>query len=191
MSLDFVAIDFETANGNRASACSVGIVKVLKGEVVETYHTYITPPSDISEFKQRNIDVHGITPSQVVGAPTFMEAWAEIVRISGDLPFIAHNAAFDMSVISKNFEREELILPSYEYLCTLKLARKAYPDLDHHTLAYLATYTGIGYDPNQHHDALYDAELAAQLFIKLAEKTNSQIFYTVSRRLGVPVSIVF
>jgi len=188
MSLDFVAIDFETANSFRASACSVGIVKVENGEITETFHSYIQPPNRYQEFNARNIGVHGITKDMVLGQPDFMEVWNMIEIISDGLPFIAHNAAFDMSVIDKSFEHFGNLVPPYEYLCTLQLARKLYPNLASHTLATLAEFTGIGYDSEQHHDALYDSTLASQLFKVIAQKTETDNFYEVGKSLGLKVS---
>ena len=40
---DFVAIDFETANGQRSSVCSVGIVIVQGGEMVDSFYALIKP----------------------------------------------------------------------------------------------------------------------------------------------------
>ena len=40
---DFVAIDFETANNIRSSVCSVGIVVVRHGEVVQKHYALIQP----------------------------------------------------------------------------------------------------------------------------------------------------
>ena len=34
---DFAAIDFETANNQRSSVCSVGVVVVRNGEIADTF----------------------------------------------------------------------------------------------------------------------------------------------------------
>lgn len=57
MENSFVALDFETANYKRTSICSVGMVKVVANEIVETFYTLVNP-NDF--FAARNIEVHGI-----------------------------------------------------------------------------------------------------------------------------------
>ena len=69
MPVDFTAIDFETANSSSASACSVGLVKVRDGRVVDRVHWYIRPPFPHNEFSEWNIRIHGITPEMVADAP--------------------------------------------------------------------------------------------------------------------------
>ena len=39
----FIALDFETANGKRTSICSVGMVKVVNNEIVESFYTLVNP----------------------------------------------------------------------------------------------------------------------------------------------------
>ena len=62
------ALDFETANGKRTSICSVGMVKVVNNEIVESFYTLVNP---FDYFSQTNIEVHGITPEDVIDAPSF------------------------------------------------------------------------------------------------------------------------
>src|SRR5689334_23832574 len=71
--LDFAAIDFETAGPSAASACSVGVVAVEGGRIVERSGWLIRPPAGHDVFSEWNIRIHGITPDRVVGAP----GWAE------------------------------------------------------------------------------------------------------------------
>jgi DNA polymerase-3 subunit epsilon len=68
--LDFTAIDFETANGDSASACAVGLVKVRNGKIVDSYSSLINPPTGWWDFHPGNIRVHGIYPKDVETAPT-------------------------------------------------------------------------------------------------------------------------
>ena len=90
----FAAIDFETASGTRASACSLGIAVVEGGEIVARREWLIRPPS--LYFSPFNIAVHGITPEMVEDAPQFDALWPEMERAIGGRTLVAHNAAFDM-----------------------------------------------------------------------------------------------
>lgn len=98
---NFVAIDLETANGNRSSVCSVGIVIVKDGEIVNSIYSLIGPrPDYYAWFCQ---DVHGLGPEDTKFAFCFPKFWeaaeAEICRrlpgiVEGEVPFVAYNAAF-------------------------------------------------------------------------------------------------
>ena len=68
VSLNFTAIDFETANGSNVSACSVGLVKVRDGRVVDRVAWFIRPPCPHDEFNEWNIRIHGIEPEQCADA---------------------------------------------------------------------------------------------------------------------------
>jgi hypothetical protein len=75
--VDFTAIDFETANPSSASACSIGLVKVRGGAVVDRLHRYIRPPFPHDEFSEWNVRVHGITRDMVADAA----GWAELLPV--------------------------------------------------------------------------------------------------------------
>ena len=58
---NLVCIDFETANGSPSSVCSVGIVIVRDGEVVDSFYSLIHPyPDYYAWFCQQ---VHGLGPA--------------------------------------------------------------------------------------------------------------------------------
>ncbi|MDL2309791.1 3'-5' exoribonuclease, partial [Parabacteroides sp. OttesenSCG-928-B22] len=79
---DFAAIDFETANQQRTSVCSVGIVIVRDGVITEKFYRLIRPEPDY--YSYWNMQVHGITPADTENAPVFSDVWKEIEeRIEG------------------------------------------------------------------------------------------------------------
>ena len=102
MSVNFVAIDFETANRNRASACSVGMTKVRDGIIADTYYSLINPEC---EFDVYNTYIHGIDSIMVQGEKTYAEIYTDILDFSEDLPLVAHYAPFDMGVIRDSNDR--------------------------------------------------------------------------------------
>jgi len=160
--MDFVAIDFETANNDPRSACAVGIAVVRSGKVVDNYSSLIRPPE--LNFLKRFIDKHGITPECVRNAPTFRDVWPEIQSRCGTGLVVAHNAVFDVRVLiscAKDCGLERL---SGQYLCTLQLARASLPLLADHQLKTLTTIFGI---PLKHHEAASDANACAELAIRL------------------------
>ena len=96
--INFIAIDFETATGKRASICEVGICVVRDGKVVETRSWLVRPQGN--SYSYWNMQIHGIRPNDTVNSPEFPEIWAEIAEYLKDIPvLVAHNAAFDIGCI--------------------------------------------------------------------------------------------
>ena len=90
---NFAAIDFETANQQRTSVCSVGIVIVRDGEIVDSYYSLIKPEPEY--YSYWNTRVHGLTMEDTMNARVFPEVWAEIEPKIEGLPLVAHNSPFD------------------------------------------------------------------------------------------------
>ena len=160
--MNFVAIDFETATAKRNSACSVGIVTVQNGVIVEEYHTLIKPPNN--EYNWHNIQVHGITEQDTYGALNFGQVYPEIKRRLAGKIVIAHNESFDRSVLRNSmldfgFDYIDIELPE-KWECTMKIfkARGYVPA----KLDACCSKHGIQL---QHHDALSDARACAKLFL--------------------------
>jgi DNA polymerase-3 subunit epsilon len=165
--LDFTAIDFETANGNSASACAVGLVKVRGGQIVDTYSTLINPPTGCWDFHPGNIRVHGIYPKDVENAPAWPEVLAQMLDfIEGDV-LIAHNASFDMGVLRKTTEAVGGTLPELHYACSLLISRKTY-NLDSYRLNQVAY--AVGHEEFDHHEALADSDACARIVIHAAKR---------------------
>ena len=97
--MDFTAIDFETANNSAASACSVGLVKVRDGQVVDRIGWFIRPPSGHDHFVDWNTRIHGITADMVLDAPSWVDQLPDLQTYIGGDALVAHNAGFDMQVI--------------------------------------------------------------------------------------------
>ncbi|USS90043.1 3'-5' exonuclease [Fructilactobacillus carniphilus] len=159
--MNFVAIDFETAANQRASACSVALTVVRNDQVVDEFYSLINPETS---FNWRNIQVHGIHQRDVQTAPTFPEVW-EIIK-----PFfkphrlvIAHNNRFDNSVLKKSLERYELPVPHYQTLDTVKTAKKFYPEFPNHKLNTVSDRLGITLE--HHHNALDDSLACANILL--------------------------
>ncbi len=171
MPLDFTAIDFETANGNSASACAVGLVKVRDGKIVDTYSTLINPPTGWWDFHPGNIRVHGIYPKDVETAPTWPEVLEQMLAfIDGDV-LIAHNASFDMGVLRKATEAVGGTLPELHYACSLLISRKTY-HLDSYRLNQVAY--AVGHEEFDHHDALADSDACARIIIHAANRKDAE-----------------
>ena len=171
MSLDFLAIDFETANPKRASVCQIGLAKVRDGQIAATACLPVYPPKGYTNFHERNIAVHGMTPRSVVDAPGWPEILGRLIRFAGDLPLVGHNAAFEKSVIVQASEAEGLDVPDFTYLCSMKMARHVLPGLESYRLNEVSAHLGL--PAFAHHDAGDDAVACANLVVALAAAAGS------------------
>ncbi|MDD4848779.1 MAG: 3'-5' exonuclease [Bacteroidales bacterium] len=155
--LNFAAIDFETANYYPTSACSIGVVIVKDGKMVDSYYHLIHPRPNY--YNPKFIEIHGITPQDTENEPDFPEVWSEIVPKIAGLPLVAHNSPFDSGVLKKLHEFYHLTYPNYPFYCTLRASQKELKNLSNHQLHTVAAY--FGYDLVNHHHALADAEACA------------------------------
>jgi DNA polymerase III epsilon subunit-like protein len=158
--LDFTAIDFETANSYRGSPCSVGLVKVRGGVVVDERHWLIRPPEQVDHFDPFNIRIHGITPGMVAEAPRWNVVLPQIVDFIGDDVLVAHNAGFDTGVIRYACAVDGIEWPSLTFLCTLVIARRAFA-LPSYRLPFVTEACGVVLQG--HHDALADARAVVDI----------------------------
>jgi DNA polymerase-3 subunit epsilon len=157
--MNFVTIDFETAKYSRKSACSVGLVKFKGGKAADTYYSLIRPPT--LYIRPDFTEIHGLTVDDVKDAPRFKDIWdSEIKPFIGDFPLAAHNAAFDMSVLSAVLNCYKLEIPKLPYFCTCNLARNVWPGLRSYSLINLAQHFEIVYNA---HNALEDAMACGKL----------------------------
>lgn len=168
--LDFVAIDFETAGPSAASACSVGVVAVEGGHVVDRVGWLIRPPAGHDVFSEWNIRIHGITPDQVVGALGWADQLEDLLAAIGDRPVVAHNARFDMGVVRAACFASGVSTPPLDYFCSLRVARRTYA-LTSYRLPVAAM--AAGFEDFQHHDALADAEACAAIVLHAAQRHDT------------------
>ena len=158
--MNFVAIDFETANAARSSPCAFGLTVVERGTVAASRYWLIRPPD--MRFDAFNIAIHGIIPEMVQNKPEFNQLWPELKPYLEKYPIVAHNAAFDLSVLRKTLDLYGLKYPAVTYLCSVLLSKVTWPGLASNRLDYLAGR--LGFDL-KHHDAASDANGAAFIVI--------------------------
>ena len=158
--LDFTAIDFETANERRDSACAVGVVRVRGGQIVDSYYTLLRPR--VLRVDWRNQQVHGIAEADLHDAPSLADAWPALLPYLHRQPVVAHNSSFDVSVLEYTCRDFSLPIPAFHALCSVKMAKLCWPQLERHKLNYVAEHFGIALN---HHDALSDARACAEITV--------------------------
>ncbi|MCS6991993.1 MAG: 3'-5' exonuclease [Chitinophagales bacterium] len=155
--MDFIAIDFETANESSISACEIGIAVVRNNQLCESRGWLIRPPE--LRFLPHFTELHGINADQVRFERNFKELWDDLQHyLQGEL-LIAHNASFDLIVLASLLRYYRISFYPVQYCCSLQLARKVWGSrISGFSLKSLAHTLGI---PLDHHRAESDARACA------------------------------
>ena len=161
----YILFDVETPNFRNNRMSAIGITVVENAKIEKIYYTLVNPECEFDDF---NIELTGITPESVIGKPTFPELWKAIEPIFSSGLLMAHNAPFDMSVLSKclndyNIEWK----PFINYACTCAIGKKVFPNLANHKLNTMCDHFNIALD---HHNASSDSSACALLLLKYLDK---------------------
>lgn len=162
--MDFITIDFEIANSDYSSACSMGMVFVKDKKIVDEKYYLIQPPSMI--FDNEFTEIHGIQPSDVIDSPTFDQVWKEIIQyFTGDTYIVAHNAQFDLNVLRNCLDKYNLDIPDFEYVCSIPISTRACRGEGvGQSLKDRLSHFGLAI--TNHHNALDDSRACAELVIR-------------------------
>lgn len=182
--MDFTAIDFETANHNRYSACQLAAVKVRNGKIVDRQCWLIKPRPFY--FNPMNVQVHGIHPDDVQNEPEFCDCWESIARCleneCDDKCLIAHNAPFDIGVLTACLSYHDIPVPDLQFSCTRLIARHAWPGRTSYGLKPLASWLGIEF---RHHDALEDSIACASILLAAADSVGADSIIGLEAKLAL------
>jgi DNA polymerase-3 subunit epsilon len=159
----FAAMDFETADYGRDSACAVAVVVAEEGNIVYKEYSLIRPPRKEFVFSY----LHGITWQDVKDKPSFGEVWKKIREQFAGIDFVAaHNASFDRSVLHECCGRFGIKPPDHDFLCTMKLSRRVW-GIRPTKLSDVCKHFNI---PLNHHDAASDALACAKIVLEARGK---------------------
>lgn len=166
----YVVVDIETTGGNNGyhRITEIGMVKMINGEIVDTWQSLINPQRHIPSSITR---LTGISNQMVADAPLFSELAESVARFTEDCVFVAHNVNFDYGFIRQEFARLDQPFRRPK-LCTVVQMRRACPGLRSYSLAALTEHFDISM--TRHHRALSDAQAAAALLTIIHEKTASE-----------------
>ena len=173
---EFIAIDFETANPKRVSACALGYAKVCNCEVIETNGYLIKPVGGHAPFQSK---IHGIKEKHTFDKPEFGELFPEIQNIF-NYPLVAHSL-FDKQVLNALSDHFDLGL-SFEYIDSSAVAKEQLPNIKNCKLKTLVKYFRL--PAFKHHDATEDAIACAKIFLKLREQGEEKTLQTVGDRIA-------
>jgi len=108
--MEFVALDFETANADMSSICQIGLVHFKDGSLQEEWKTYVDPEDFFDEI---NVSIHGIDETTVKGAPNLRDISSRICSYLDNRIAVCHTH-FDRVALHKACERYSLRMPSCE-----------------------------------------------------------------------------
>lgn len=185
--MKWIAIDFETANANRASACSVGVVVYDDKKEIECWSMLIKSKRKYGYFDWRNSKIHHITSQDVKEANGFDVFYYRLMKYFDEAVFVAHNADFDMNVFKECCLSWNLEVPKLYYFCTVKLAKNCFPFLKHHRLNDCCQMMNVELN---HHDALSDAKGCAMIVKYCMEEQNENELEKWIKRNHIPVQIL-
>lgn len=165
---DFVAIDVETSCARVSSICQIGVVGFKDGIEIFAWDTMLDPQDDFSPF---NVRVHGISSDHVVGRPGFADVHPLIAsHLSGRI-VVAHSL-FDKGALASASGRHGLGGVECTWLDSVRVAKRAWPDLPSHRLNVLTRFLKLRH---RHHDALSDARAAGLVVVRAMQHTGASL----------------
>ncbi len=165
LSPDFVVIDVETACSRVSSICQIGIVGFRDGREIFEYETLLDPRDEFHLFNTR---IHGIAEHHVVGQPSFADVHSIVHGHLSGRTTVAHSY-FDKGALAAACRVHDRPAIETVWLDSVRVAKRAWPDLESHRLGLLARYLGIDH---KHHDALSDARAAGWVIVKAIDHTG-------------------
>jgi DNA polymerase-3 subunit epsilon len=167
MTYEFVALDVETANSSRASICQIGIVSFSNGKIKSKKSWLINPEEN---FDDRNIEIHGIKPEDVIDKGTFLNLYEEI-KTYIENSFIVHHGSFDRTAFARVYEKYELDVIESKWIDNTRVVRNTWDKFKSkgYGLKNLTEYFDIELE---HHDALSDAFAAGKIAILAFEESG-------------------
>lgn len=114
---DFAAIDFETANFERTSVCSVGVVVVRDGKKADQFYSLIHPEPDYYNYVCSS--VNGLCQEDTEDAPIFPDVWEQVEPMIESQPLVAHNKAFDETCLKAVFRMYRWTIPTIHSIALL------------------------------------------------------------------------
>ena len=161
----FAVIDFETTGlspDHGARPTEVAAVLVRDGKIQDHYQSLMNPGVRIPDFIE---SLTGISNAMVRAAPKVGKVMSEVNEFVGRHPLVAHNASFDRKFWDSELRRLKM-KRQQEFICSLLLARRIYPEAQSHKLSVLAQHLDLP-GAKRYHRALADAEVTAHLLLHI------------------------
>ena len=157
---EFCVVDVETTGFSPRLGDRVVEIAAVRmrgdGTILKEWSTLIDPGRDVGPTH-----VHGITASDIVGAPRFSDVVGDLLNCLEGSVLVAHNLRFDHNFLSSEFTNATVELPQFPALCTLSLGSLVQPGASGRSLNACCEHLGI--DLTDAHTAAADARATAQV----------------------------
>lgn len=174
--MNFIALDFETANADLSSICQVGLVAFRDGKIAETYTTLVDPDD---YFDSMNVSIHGIDEDRVRGAPCFQDVHPKLSSLIAGAVVVCHTL-FDRAALQQASAKYRLTDVTCHWLDTSRVVRRAWSQYAKagYGLGNLTREFGITFS---HHDAAEDARATGMILVKAMEETGLSLEDWITR----------
>ena len=170
--LDFVVVDVEATGAKTPPnrLIELGAYRIREGRIVDKFLSLVNPEIPIPRFVMA---LTGITNEMVKTAPVFADIAPRWLDFVSESVLVAHNAPFDTSFLNHEISR---VYPGHRmvnpHLCTVRLSRRALPELTNHRLDTIASHFSIPIISR--HRAGSDALATAELFLLLLSRLETE-----------------
>lgn len=176
--MEFIALDFETANAKRSSICAIGIAVVRNRKIIKTDYLLIKPfPNYYASYNTR---IHGISYEDTARVKDFKALWPSLKKYFQNKVIVAHNASFEISALRSILDEHHLSYPDLEYHCSLRLSQESLR-LRSYALDKVARHLRLDLD---HHQARSDAVACAEVVINFMKRKETHSLKALSKRCG-------
>lgn len=169
--MTFLALDFETTglDAGTERVVEIGAIRFSLGPGGAGEEASLACLVDPGKpIPPRATSIHGISDSDVAGAPAFGEVAPSLLALAAGAVIVAHNASFDLSFLDAELARIGLARPPSEAADTLALCRRAFPGRASYRLGSIAAALGI--DAGAAHRALDDARTCMRLYAACVDR---------------------
>ena len=183
----FVVFDLETsgaAPSTGAAVTEIGAVKVLGGEIIGEFQSFVNPGHYLSDFIT---SLTGITDAMLVGAPSIdqvLPTFLDFIGSHNETVLVAHNSPFDMSFMKASASAHSFEWPDYAVIDTARIARYVLDrdEVPNCKLSTLAPFFGSPTLPS--HRALDDARATVDVLHGIFERLGSHNVTTLEELIS-------
>lgn len=166
-----IVLDLETTglSPDRHAITEIAAVKLVNGELVDSFETLINPQRKIPRFITK---LTGIDDEMVKDAPLIDEVLPDLDKFIRGHIMVGHNISFDYRFLSANFDKHLGMRMDNNLVCTAKLARRILPDLPSKKLVSVGEY--YNYTNENAHRAMADVNATTYIFHKMKEELSDK-----------------
>ncbi len=187
---EYVIVDIET-NGSkpgRSQVIEIGAIKLKNGKIIDRLETFVA----CAYLPQNIIELTGITPFDLIDAPSRKNALLMLKEFLGDAVFVAHNVGFDYTFLTASFKRFGLGSIGNVRLCTIDLSRRTIKSQKYGLAGLCETLNlNLGTHHRAYSDALASMKIMQESFKKLpnyVKTTDDLIRFSLSSKKERKVS---